>query len=119
MPVCRSRCSSWRRRSPTGGWPRAQGWGGGGGRPVQEQLQPRPRLRAPVGSCRALQHSNLLQCLAQCAEVTPYLLVMELCPLVSAVQRGAAHPRPSAAGVGLGSVGSPLALPRPHRPHTP
>lgn len=36
-----------------------------------------------VGSSRALQHSNLLQCLAQCAEVTPYLLVMEFCPLVS------------------------------------
>lgn len=32
---------------------------------------------------RALQHTNLLQCLAQCAEVTPYLLVMEFCPLVS------------------------------------
>ncbi|NWH77002.1 LMTK1 kinase, partial [Piaya cayana] len=30
---------------------------------------------------RALQHTNLLQCLAQCAEVTPYLLVMEFCPL--------------------------------------
>ncbi|XP_075415824.1 serine/threonine-protein kinase LMTK1 [Tenrec ecaudatus] len=30
---------------------------------------------------RALQHNNLLPCLAQCAEVTPYLLVMELCPL--------------------------------------
>lgn len=35
--------------------------------------------------CRALQHTNLLQCLAQCAEVTPYLLVMEFCPLVSAI----------------------------------
>ncbi|XP_060501156.2 serine/threonine-protein kinase LMTK1 isoform X3 [Panthera onca] len=35
----------------------------------------------PVGSRRALQHSNLLQCLAQCAEVTPYLLVMEFCPM--------------------------------------
>lgn len=34
---------------------------------------------------RALQHTNLLQCLAQCAEVTPYLLVMEFCPLVSAM----------------------------------
>lgn len=34
---------------------------------------------------RALQHTNLLQCLAQCAEVTPYLLVMEFCPLVSAI----------------------------------
>lgn len=32
---------------------------------------------------RALKHSNLLQCLAQCAEVTPYLLVMEFCPMVS------------------------------------
>ncbi|XP_045155730.1 serine/threonine-protein kinase LMTK1 isoform X2 [Echinops telfairi] len=30
---------------------------------------------------RALQHNNLLPCLAQCVEVTPYLLVMELCPL--------------------------------------
>ncbi|XP_016061767.1 PREDICTED: serine/threonine-protein kinase LMTK1 [Miniopterus natalensis] len=30
---------------------------------------------------RALQHGNLLQCLAQCAEVTPYLLVMEFCPM--------------------------------------
>ena len=37
----------------------------------------------PVGSRRALQHSNLLRCLAQCAEVTPYLLVMEFCPMVS------------------------------------
>lgn len=36
-----------------------------------------------VGSRRALQHSNLLQCLAQCTEVTPYLLVMEFCPMVS------------------------------------
>lgn len=36
-----------------------------------------------LGSSRALQHGNLLQCLAQCAEVTPYLLVMEFCPLVS------------------------------------
>uniref|UniRef100_A0A3P9HLK9 non-specific serine/threonine protein kinase n=2 Tax=Oryzias latipes TaxID=8090 RepID=A0A3P9HLK9_ORYLA len=30
---------------------------------------------------RALQHPALLQCLAQCTEVTPYLLVMEFCPL--------------------------------------
>ncbi|XP_063817165.1 LOW QUALITY PROTEIN: serine/threonine-protein kinase LMTK1 [Pseudophryne corroboree] len=30
---------------------------------------------------RVLQHPNLLQCLAQCAEITPYLLVMEFCPL--------------------------------------
>lgn len=30
----------------------------------------------------ALQHPALLQCLVQCTEVTPYLLVMEFCPLV-------------------------------------
>ncbi|KAM7370354.1 hypothetical protein PAMP_009909 [Pampus punctatissimus] len=30
---------------------------------------------------RALQHPALMQCLAQCTEVTPYLLVMEFCPL--------------------------------------
>ncbi|KAL0993529.1 hypothetical protein UPYG_G00109180 [Umbra pygmaea] len=30
---------------------------------------------------RVLQHPALLQCLAQCSEVTPYLLVMEFCPL--------------------------------------
>ncbi|KAM4715267.1 serine/threonine-protein kinase LMTK1 isoform 2-T2 [Anableps anableps] len=30
---------------------------------------------------RTLQHPALLQCLAQCTEVTPYLLVMEFCPL--------------------------------------
>ncbi|KAJ0060064.1 hypothetical protein NL108_002865, partial [Boleophthalmus pectinirostris] len=30
---------------------------------------------------RSLQHPALLQCLAQCTEVTPYLLVMEFCPL--------------------------------------
>ncbi|KAM8837149.1 serine/threonine-protein kinase LMTK1 isoform 2-T3 [Spinachia spinachia] len=30
---------------------------------------------------RGLQHPALLQCLAQCTEVTPYLLVMEFCPL--------------------------------------
>ncbi|KAJ8382213.1 hypothetical protein SKAU_G00029910 [Synaphobranchus kaupii] len=30
---------------------------------------------------RALQHPALLQCLAQCSEATPYLLIMEFCPL--------------------------------------
>lgn len=35
-----------------------------------------------VSSIRALQHPALVQCLAQCSEVTPYLLVMEFCPLV-------------------------------------
>uniref|UniRef100_A0A672GCV3 non-specific serine/threonine protein kinase n=1 Tax=Salarias fasciatus TaxID=181472 RepID=A0A672GCV3_SALFA len=31
---------------------------------------------------RSLQHPALLQCLFQCTEVAPYLLVMEFCPLV-------------------------------------
>lgn len=31
----------------------------------------------------ALQHPALLQCLAQCTEITPCLLVLEFCPLVS------------------------------------
>uniref|UniRef100_A0A8C5VHP6 Apoptosis associated tyrosine kinase n=1 Tax=Microcebus murinus TaxID=30608 RepID=A0A8C5VHP6_MICMU len=44
---------------------------------VQEQVQ----FLEEAQPHRALQHSNLLQCLAQCAEVTPYLLVMEFCPL--------------------------------------
>ncbi|AWP18164.1 putative serine/threonine-protein kinase LMTK1-like [Scophthalmus maximus] len=30
---------------------------------------------------RVLQHPALLKCLSQCTEVTPYLLVMEFCPL--------------------------------------
>ncbi|XP_012519637.1 PREDICTED: serine/threonine-protein kinase LMTK1 isoform X1 [Propithecus coquereli] len=45
---------------------------------VQEQVQ----FLEEAQPHRALQHSNLLQCLAQCAEVTPYLLVMEFCPLL-------------------------------------
>ncbi|XP_058140842.1 serine/threonine-protein kinase LMTK1 isoform X4 [Dasypus novemcinctus] len=44
---------------------------------VQEQAQ----FLEEAQPYRALQHTNLLQCLAQCAEVTPYLLVMEFCPL--------------------------------------
>lgn len=36
-----------------------------------------------VRPSRTLQHHALLQCLSQCTEVTPYLLVMEFCPLVS------------------------------------
>ena len=47
------------------------------------------------GSSRALQHGNLLQCLAQCAEVTPYLLVMEFCPLVSGSPWEAVVPKES------------------------
>ena len=46
------------------------------------------RVRGFCCSRRALQHSNLLQCLAQCAEVTPYLLVMEFCPMVSGLRPG-------------------------------
>lgn len=44
---------------------------------VQDQMQ----FLEEMQPYRALQHPNLLQCLAQCAEVTPYLLVMEFCPL--------------------------------------
>ncbi|XP_054621014.1 serine/threonine-protein kinase LMTK1 isoform X2 [Dunckerocampus dactyliophorus] len=44
---------------------------------VKEQM----RFLEEVQPYRVLQHSSLLQCLAQCTEVTPYLLVMEFCPL--------------------------------------
>ncbi|CAM5155495.1 unnamed protein product [Eretmochelys imbricata] len=44
---------------------------------VQDQMQ----FLEEAQPYRVLQHTNLLQCLAQCAEVTPYLLVMEFCPL--------------------------------------
>ncbi|MGH0133375.1 UNVERIFIED_CONTAM: hypothetical protein FKN15_052356 [Acipenser sinensis] len=44
---------------------------------VQDQMQ----FLEEVQPYRSLQHPHLLQCLAQCSEVTPYLLVMEFCPL--------------------------------------
>ncbi|XP_061740931.1 serine/threonine-protein kinase LMTK1 isoform X1 [Nerophis ophidion] len=44
---------------------------------VQDQMQ----FLEEVQPFRTLQHPALLQCLAQCSEVTPYLLVMEFCPL--------------------------------------
>nr|XP_046270362.1 serine/threonine-protein kinase LMTK1 isoform X2 [Scatophagus argus] len=44
---------------------------------VQDQMQ----FLEEVQPYRALHHPALLQCLAQCSEVTPYLLVMEFCPL--------------------------------------
>ncbi|XP_010764463.1 serine/threonine-protein kinase LMTK1-like, partial [Notothenia coriiceps] len=44
---------------------------------VQDQMQ----FLEEVQPYRTLQHSALLQCLAQCSEVTPYLLVMEFCVL--------------------------------------
>ncbi|KAL4659238.1 serine/threonine-protein kinase LMTK1-like isoform X1 [Arapaima gigas] len=44
---------------------------------VQDQMQ----FLEEVQPYRALQHPALLQCLAQCVEVTPYLLIMEFCPL--------------------------------------
>ncbi|TNM97188.1 hypothetical protein fugu_015344 [Takifugu bimaculatus] len=44
---------------------------------VQDQMQ----FMEEVQPYRTLQHPALLQCLAQCSEVTPYLLVMEFCPL--------------------------------------
>ncbi|XP_063759390.1 serine/threonine-protein kinase LMTK1 isoform X1 [Eleginops maclovinus] len=44
---------------------------------VHDQMQ----FLEEVQPYRTLQHPALLQCLAQCSEVTPYLLVMEFCPL--------------------------------------
>ncbi|XP_051795757.1 serine/threonine-protein kinase LMTK1 isoform X2 [Acanthochromis polyacanthus] len=44
---------------------------------VQEQMH----FLEEAQPYRALQHPALLHCLAQCTEVTPYLLVMEFCPL--------------------------------------
>ncbi|XP_061561935.1 serine/threonine-protein kinase LMTK1 isoform X3 [Phycodurus eques] len=44
---------------------------------VKEQMH----FLEEVQPYRALQHSALLQCLAQCTDVTPFLLVMEFCPL--------------------------------------
>ncbi|XP_041941996.1 serine/threonine-protein kinase LMTK1 isoform X1 [Alosa sapidissima] len=44
---------------------------------VQDQMQ----FLEEAQPYRTLQHPALLQCLAQCSEVTPYLLVMEFCPL--------------------------------------
>ncbi|XP_007958009.2 serine/threonine-protein kinase LMTK1 [Orycteropus afer afer] len=44
-------------------------------------MQEQTRFLQEAQPYRALKHSNLLPCLAQCAEVTPYLLVMEFCPL--------------------------------------
>ncbi|XP_047232874.1 serine/threonine-protein kinase LMTK1 isoform X2 [Girardinichthys multiradiatus] len=44
---------------------------------VQEQMH----FLEEAQPSRTLQHPALLQCLAQCTEVTPYLLVMEFCPL--------------------------------------
>uniref|UniRef100_A0A8C1ZRM1 non-specific serine/threonine protein kinase n=1 Tax=Cyprinus carpio TaxID=7962 RepID=A0A8C1ZRM1_CYPCA len=44
---------------------------------VQEQMH----FLEEVQPYWVLQHPALLQCLSQCSEVTPYLLVMEHCPL--------------------------------------
>uniref|UniRef100_A0A671R9W1 non-specific serine/threonine protein kinase n=1 Tax=Sinocyclocheilus anshuiensis TaxID=1608454 RepID=A0A671R9W1_9TELE len=44
---------------------------------VQEQMQ----FLEEVQPYRVLQHPALLQCLSQCSEVTPFLLVMEHCSL--------------------------------------
>ncbi|XP_054463301.1 serine/threonine-protein kinase LMTK1 [Anoplopoma fimbria] len=44
---------------------------------VQDQMQ----FLEEAQPYRTLQHPALLQCLAQCSEVTPYLLVIEFCPL--------------------------------------
>lgn len=37
-----------------------------------------------------LQHPNVLQCIGQCVEAIPYLLVFEFCDLVSALIQKAA-----------------------------
>ncbi|XP_055971348.1 serine/threonine-protein kinase LMTK1 [Sorex fumeus] len=47
------------------------------GASVQEQL----RFLEEAQPYRALQHENLLRCLGQCAEATPYLLLLEFCPV--------------------------------------
>ncbi|XP_069786049.1 serine/threonine-protein kinase LMTK1 [Narcine bancroftii] len=47
------------------------------GASIQEQM----RFLEEAQPYRSLQHPNLLQCLAQFSEVTPYLLVMEFCQL--------------------------------------
>ncbi|XP_068191997.1 serine/threonine-protein kinase LMTK1 isoform X1 [Antennarius striatus] len=44
---------------------------------VQDQMQ----FLEEVQPYQTLQHPALLQCLTQCSDVTPYLLVMEFCPL--------------------------------------
>ncbi|XP_072549267.1 serine/threonine-protein kinase LMTK1 isoform X2 [Salminus brasiliensis] len=44
---------------------------------VQDQMQ----FLEEAQPYRTLHHPALLQCLAQCTEVTPYLLIMEYCPL--------------------------------------
>ncbi|XP_060889344.1 serine/threonine-protein kinase LMTK1 isoform X2 [Labrus mixtus] len=44
---------------------------------VQEQMH----FLEEAQPYRTLQHPALMHCLAQCTEVTPYLLVMEFCPL--------------------------------------
>lgn len=76
-------------------WPaqhqRRQGYGYWGGCHSQHGANVPPHYSALH---RALQHTNLLQCLAQCAEVTPYLLVMEFCPLVSPWRVATSQPTP-------------------------
>ncbi|XP_019730073.1 serine/threonine-protein kinase LMTK1 isoform X2 [Hippocampus comes] len=44
---------------------------------IKEQM----RFLEEAQPYRVLQHSALLQCLAQCTDVAPFLLVMEFCPL--------------------------------------
>lgn len=87
--------------------------------PAPSPPHPLPALSASqgwlVGSRRALQHCNLLQCLAQCAEVTPYLLVMEFCPMVSSPL----PPVPALRfwNMGLASCRGALAEPGTPQPH--
>ncbi|XP_032900119.1 serine/threonine-protein kinase LMTK1 isoform X2 [Amblyraja radiata] len=48
---------------------------------VGASIQDQMRFLEEVQPHRSLQHPNLLQCLSQLTEVTPYLLVMEFCQL--------------------------------------
>ncbi|XP_067914514.1 serine/threonine-protein kinase LMTK1 isoform X2 [Heterodontus francisci] len=48
---------------------------------VGASIQDQMRFLEEAQPHRSLQHPNLLQCLAQFTEVTPYLLVMEFCQL--------------------------------------
>ncbi|KAK3520374.1 hypothetical protein QTP70_024059 [Hemibagrus guttatus] len=51
---------------------------------IQEQMQ----FLEEALPYRTLQHPAILQCLAQCTDVTPYLLIMEYCPLYKGDVKG-------------------------------
>ncbi|XP_061667060.1 serine/threonine-protein kinase LMTK1 isoform X2 [Syngnathoides biaculeatus] len=71
---------------------------------VKEQM----RFLQEAQPYRVLQHSALLQCLAQCTDFSPFLLVMEFCPLGDVK----AYLRSSKPEDGGGGVPEPLTLQR-------